>query len=200
MRRLTAAIVVNDRLMKAPSRGVQAQWQPRSADELRNLTSLAQAAIGFDSARGDTLTVQDLAFDENRTLAPISIPAQMLSSLENSPILTKYLTLLVCLFVILAFGVRPALLRVGSSERKDTNIKGPAHQIPSDTSVQPSLSAPETAALDSERKKAQEILEQVSSQLKREPEQSSRLLQSWIHSECFDGAHSGRPGLGGERK
>ena len=41
-------------------------WQPRSADELRNLTALAQAAVGFDTARGDVLTVQDLAFDDNR--------------------------------------------------------------------------------------------------------------------------------------
>ena len=43
-----------------------AVWQPRSADELRNLTALAQAAVGFDASRGDLLTVQDLAFDGNR--------------------------------------------------------------------------------------------------------------------------------------
>jgi flagellar M-ring protein FliF len=36
---------------------------------------------------------------------------------------------------------------------------------------------------DPERMRAQEILEQVSGHLKREPTQSSRLLQSWIHSQ-----------------
>ena len=49
VRRLTAAIVVNDRLLQPASKNHAAVWQPRSADELRNLTALAQAAVGFDS-------------------------------------------------------------------------------------------------------------------------------------------------------
>jgi flagellar M-ring protein FliF len=48
VRRLTAAIVVNDRLAQPAAKGKAAVWQPRSADELRNLTALAQAAVGFD--------------------------------------------------------------------------------------------------------------------------------------------------------
>src|SRR5580658_3491248 len=68
VRRLTAAIVVNDRLAQTAAKGKAAVWQPRSADELRNLTALAQAAVGFDTARGDMLTVEDLAFEENRTV------------------------------------------------------------------------------------------------------------------------------------
>jgi len=52
VRRLTAAIVVNDRMAQLASKGKAAVWQPRSAEELRNLTSLAQAAVGFDTARG----------------------------------------------------------------------------------------------------------------------------------------------------
>ena len=69
VRRLTAAIVVNDRLAQPAAKGKPAVWQPRSADELRNLTALAQAAVGFDAARGDMLTVEDLPFDENRAAA-----------------------------------------------------------------------------------------------------------------------------------
>ena len=79
VRRLTAAIVVNDRLMQAAAKDKAAVWQPRSADELRNLTALAQAAVGFDSARGDVLTVQDLAFDENRAAPPVSAVSRVLS-------------------------------------------------------------------------------------------------------------------------
>jgi len=37
--------------------------------------------------------------------------------------------------------------------------------------------------VDPERQRSQEIFEQVTSHLKREPTQSSRLLQSWIHSD-----------------
>src|ERR1700676_5254851 len=48
VRRLTAAIVVNDRQMQPAAKGKAAVWQARSADELHNLTTLAQAAVGFD--------------------------------------------------------------------------------------------------------------------------------------------------------
>jgi flagellar M-ring protein FliF len=39
------------------------------------------------------------------------------------------------------------------------------------------------AELDPERQRTQEIFEQVTDHVKREPAQSSRLLQSWIHSD-----------------
>jgi flagellar M-ring protein FliF len=45
------------------------------------------------------------------------------------------------------------------------------------------LKPPEPADVDPERARAQEIFEQVAGHLKREPTQSSRLLQSWIHSD-----------------
>jgi flagellar M-ring protein FliF len=41
----------------------------------------------------------------------------------------------------------------------------------------------EPPEVDQERLRNQEIFEQVTSHLKREPTQSSRLLQSWIHSD-----------------
>ena len=47
----------------------------------------------------------------------------------------------------------------------------------------PILNPAEAAELDPERQRAQEIFEQVTDHLKREPAQSSRLLQSWIHSD-----------------
>ncbi len=74
VRRLTAAIVVNDRLVEPATKKQSAVWQRRSADELRNLTTLAQAAVGFDATRGDMLTVEDLAFDENRPQPPVAMP------------------------------------------------------------------------------------------------------------------------------
>ena len=91
--------------------GKPAVWQPRSADELRHLTALAQAAVGFDATRGDMLTVEDLAFDGNRVPPPVSLPRQVLDTAENSPVVVKYAALLIGLLTVLAFGVRPALRR-----------------------------------------------------------------------------------------
>jgi flagellar M-ring protein FliF len=181
IRRLTAAIVVNDRLIQAASKGHAAQWQARSPEELRNLTALAQAAVGFEGTRGDMLQVEDLAFEENRLQAPVSLPGEVLATAENSPVVVKYAALLAGLLLVMAFGVRPALRHARTIPLPTGAIKElPAHAEAAEARV---LRPPEPVELDPERLRAQDIFEQVSSHLKREPTQSSRLLQSWIHSD-----------------
>jgi flagellar M-ring protein FliF len=178
LRRMTAAIVVNDRLLQPASKAKAAQWQPRSAEELRNLTALAEAAVGFDAARGDLLQVEDLAFEGNRAQPPATLPDQILSRAENSPMLIKYAALLFGLLLVIAFGVRPALKHAGSvSVAKTKELPSPVE------AAQRVLRAPEPVEQDPERLRAQEIFDQVSTHLKQEPSQSSRLLQSWIHSD-----------------
>lgn len=181
VRRLTAAIVVNDRQMQSASKNKAAVWQPRSADELRNLTALAQAAVGFDTTRGDMLTVEDLAFDENRAETPASPVSRALNAAENSPVLIKYAVLLTGIVVVMAFGVRPALRRAGSASM--VPLKGAGRELPGQAAAKPALRTPEAPAPDPERTRAQDIFEQVTVHLKNEPAQSSRLLQSWIHSD-----------------
>src|SRR5246127_790502 len=182
LRRMTAAVVVNHHLLHPASKGSPAQWQSWPPDQLRDLTALAQAAVGFDATRGDVLTVEDLPFDENRAVQP-SGPGQLLKAAENSPVLVKYAALLAGLPVVLAFGVRPALklAGVGRGDKDKTQETGTAQELLAETAKQPGL--PETAPLDPERQRAQQVFEQVTGQLKREPAQSSRLLQSWIHSD-----------------
>jgi flagellar M-ring protein FliF len=180
---MTAAIVVNDRLAEAASHGKAAVWKPWSADELRNLTALAQAAVGFDTTRGDLLTVEDLAFEENRTAQPASLPGQVLATVENSPVLVKYAALLIGLLIVVAFAVRPALKGVRAVSAKPGTMA--AKELPPGTeaAAQRVLNPAEPAEPDPERIRVQEIFDQVSDHLKREPAQSSRLLQSWIQSD-----------------
>jgi len=179
VRRLTAAIVVNDRMVQPAVKGKPALWQARSADELHNLNLLAQAAVGFDSARGDMLTVQDLAFDDNSAVTAVSPLARVLKEAESSPELVKYAALLAGMLVLVAFGVRPALNRVaGAPAGKGGTKEPPSHAAAAKTELKAAEPLPEI-----EHTRAQEIFEQVAEHLKREPAQSSRLLQSWIHSE-----------------
>jgi flagellar M-ring protein FliF len=179
IRRLTAAIVVNDRQVQAATSKKPAVWQPRSTEELRNLTALAQAAIGFDPQRGDMLTVQDLAFDDNRAETVVSPVKRALKQVEDSPVLVRYAVLLLCIIVLMAFGVRPAMKRVAVAETKAEKLP----EFPAEPVQKPVLPAPEPPPVDSERLRAQEILEQVTGAVKKQPAQSSRLLQSWIHSD-----------------
>ena len=177
IRRMTAAIVVNDRLAAPAAKNKSATWQPRTADELNHLTALAEAAVGFDKSRGDVVTVQDLAFDENRPPEPAPMPVRWLHAAEGSPVLVKYAALLAGLILLLAFAVRPAL-RHSLADRRAS----PAKPLPL-AEPQPALRASEPAEADPTRARSQEIFQEVAAHLKREPSQSSRLLQSWIHTE-----------------
>jgi flagellar M-ring protein FliF len=186
IRRLTAAIVVNDRLMQPATKNHAAVWQPRSADELRNLTALAQASVGFNTTRGDVVTVQDLAFDDNRSQPPATLAEQSLQTAEDSPNLVKYAALLMGLLVVVAFGLRPAIRHAGKALATAGNAKSVRRELPAGSGVaqaQVPLGPPEPAEIDPERLRSQEIFDQVTTHLKREPTQSSRLLQSWIHSD-----------------
>lgn len=178
VRRMTAAIVVNDRLMQPANSKHAAVWQPRSPGELRNLTALAQAAVGYDNARGDLLTVEDLGFQDNTVQQPPSLIGRATSAAENSPVLVKYAVLLLALLAVIGLGVRPALARIGAPAA----AKAGTREL-SGAAARAALAAAEAPAPDEVRGKAQEIFDQVHNQLQREPAQTSRLLQSWIHSE-----------------
>jgi len=183
IRRLTAAVVVNDRLGLGGQNSGQSGWQPRTAQELRTLTSLAQAAVGFDSARGDAISVQDLAFDENRTAAVsplMRMLSQILEALERSPMLVKYGCLLVGLLLLILLVIRPPLQRAWAETASVAN--GRQAELSSSGEQTALLDAP-TEEQSLERLRAQQVFDQVTETLKRDPAQSSRLLQSWIHSD-----------------
>jgi flagellar M-ring protein FliF len=183
VRRLTAAIVVNDRLVAPAAKGKPAVWQPRSADELRQLTALAQAAVGFDSTRGDALTVQDLAFDQNRPQPAAPLPARVLNTAEGSPLVVKYAALLLALLVFLLLGVRPALAHAGALLLEVGKSKPRELSSAATHAAAAALAAAPPVEIDPERLRSQAVFERVAAHLKREPTQSSRLLQSWIHSD-----------------
>jgi flagellar M-ring protein FliF len=123
--------------------------------------------------------VQDLSFEENRAQPIPSVPAQVMTRLETSPLLLKYLSLLIGLVVVLAFGVRPALRKAVSE------LKGVPRELSQGgtTAHQAALPLSDSSLPVPDRIRAHEIFEQVATQMKNEPAQSSRLLQSWIHSE-----------------
>jgi flagellar M-ring protein FliF len=89
------------------------------------------------------------------------------------------------ILIVLAFGVRPALrkARPGPAVVSAAGTRELAAGTVGADAAHPALRPPEPAELDPERIRAQEILDQVTGHLKREPSQSSRLLQSWIHSD-----------------
>lgn len=107
IRRLTVAVLV-DGVMVADASGAES-WQPRSEDELTALHDLVAAAVGFDEARGDVITLRSLAFEpvpESGTEAGGSL----LSALPLDVMTLVQLAVLAVVSLILGlFVVRPIL-------------------------------------------------------------------------------------------
>ena len=88
--------------------------------------------------------------------------------------------LLAGMLVLVLFGVRPALNAAKTSPPAKAAAKELAAHGVQEKHV---LNPPELPQQEVVRTRSQEIFEQVAEHLKREPAQSSRLLQSWIHTE-----------------
>ena len=180
VRRLTAAVLINDRRV---AEGKQVSWQPRSADEMKRLTDLAEAAIGFDATRGDQVSLEEMAFDDDAAAPLPPLGDRLLSMASQSPSLIRYGTILIALVMFFFFVARPALRSLSAAP-----VPRPAAPR---TAAQPALAAeppareitPEHQAAEQRKLHAQTVFEQVAEHVKREPAQSTRLLESWIRSE-----------------
>lgn len=174
VRRITAAVLINQRMVV---NGRQVSWQPRSPEEMKRLSDLAEAVIGYDPSRGDTVSVEDLPFDSQTDHQP-PLGHRFLAAVSQSGPLLKFATILLAMLALLLFVVRPLMAVVKPGEI-------PALPSPS-TALAGAVEAPPTPdqiAAERQKQHMQLVFEQVTDHLRREPAQSTRLLQSWIHTE-----------------
>lgn len=176
IRRITAAVLINQRMI---ADGRQKSWQPRSPEEMKRLSDLAQAVIGFDASRGDTVSVEDLPFDDQGAPAP-PFSERLLSAASQSGPLFKYATILLAVLALLLFVVRPVMAAARPGAIAALGPSSPAAALHTPAEAPPT---PEQIAADRQKQRIQAVFDQVSDHLRREPAQSTRLLQSWIHTE-----------------
>ncbi len=60
IRRINVAVLVNG--VQTTGADGQVEYTPRSDDEMTSLSELVQTAMGFDAARGDTITIETMEF------------------------------------------------------------------------------------------------------------------------------------------
>ena len=179
VRRLTAAVLINYRPVGT---GKQMQWQPRSAQEMKELTNLAEAAIGFDPSRGDQISVEEIPFNDNVAPQPVSRVNRWLAAIARQQGLLRYGVILAALLGVFLFVARPVVksLTAPAKARPAAKAAAGAQQLAAQPET-PELGS--VRAVSQQRVRAQNVFEQVSEQVKRDPAQSTRLLESWIRSE-----------------
>ncbi|MBT9330289.1 flagellar basal-body MS-ring/collar protein FliF [Paracidobacterium acidisoli] len=177
VRRITAAILINYRQLGSSR---QPQWEPRTQQEMQRLTDLAQAAVGYDASRGDQVSVEDIAFEENGAVQQANTGERLLRTLSSSQPLLKYATLLLGLLAVLFFAVRPAMHAIAEAGKIGAGELPVAALVSGDGAASEALEQP---PIEQQKLRAQAVFDQVTEQMKGDPAQSARLLQSWIHTE-----------------
>jgi flagellar M-ring protein FliF len=180
VRRVTAASLINYRRV---AQGKQTNWQPRTQDEMKRLTDLAQSAIGFDTSRGDQVSVEELAFDDNAVTPESALGERVLAMATQSQSLLRYGTILTALLAFFFFVARPTLRSLATDSPRRAASLNPAAPPRVPSQPQPRELSPEQQEAEQRKIRAQNVFEQVSENVKRDPAQSTRLLESWIRSE-----------------
>ncbi len=196
VRRVSAAVVVNDRsAMEGVGKQEHVVWKPRSADEMHRLEQLAQAAVGYDARRGDQVVMQNVSFSTN---APEFKPPLMDKVMEETrgllhaqPELMRTAMIGICGVLLVLFVLRPVARQVTAT------LKEPL-MLPAGSAVAGVIERPgeQREAIDTVRAEEtllsrpksktyqlqQGIFEHVSEHIRRDPAQSTRLLEAWIGS------------------
>lgn len=129
IKRLSVAVVV-DGVYTADASG-NSVYQPRSAEELAQITALVRSAIGFDEARGDQVEVANLQFAERPELAVAGTDGPALFDFTRDDLINAAemaVTLLIALALVF-FVMRPLLRRVLAPEPRPLPLP-PSAEMP----------------------------------------------------------------------
>ncbi|MEM1386525.1 MAG: flagellar basal-body MS-ring/collar protein FliF [Pseudomonadota bacterium] len=108
VRRVDVAVLVNE-VLAVDEDGAET-WSARSEEELQSLRELVESTVGFDAARGDTITIKSLRLFEAEapeiSLEPNSQPVLAASTLNR---LLQIGSILIALAIVSLFIIRPSL-------------------------------------------------------------------------------------------
>lgn len=199
VRRVTAAVLVNDRaIVEGIGKQEHTVWKPRSADEMRRLEQLAQAAVGYDARRGDQVVMENISFSTN---SPEMKPPLLDNVMEGArtlaasqPGMMRTVVLGICGVLLVLFVLRPVGRQVAATLREPllltAGTNAPAalgnqqeRMLPDEPEWRPEEAEPLPLPVKSRAQRQQQgIFEHVSEHIRREPAQSTRLLEAWIGS------------------
>jgi flagellar M-ring protein FliF len=169
-------------------------YQPRTAEELQQLTTLVRGAVGYSAERGDKVEVVSMRFAEV-DVAEQPNPAIFLG-LEKADLIRmgEYLALLVLGVLALLVVVRPIVAKAIGTPRPPAT--GPQGALLAAAAPPPALTGPADGREDAGDRSDEMIdvnrvegrvkassLKRVGEIVDKHPEESLAILRSWLHAE-----------------
>lgn len=190
VRRLTVAVLVND---KQVGTGDSATFQARTPEELARLDTLVRGAVGFDSARGDQVSVVSVPFAAPAIIPPkVEAPPTALQKVQQNQSLILNSAALLFAFVIGFMAIRSlrapsppaevprltasAQMDMASVQRFDADSLPSAGPAEVEDPSRALKMLPELAALQAN----QETKQRVASTVEQQPEIATKLMRAWL--------------------
>ncbi len=199
LRRLSVAVVVDDRHLIQTDGAVK--FQPYAQEDINRFTDLVKQAVGFDSSRGDQVTVTNVTFKIPEELEALpEIPMWEQGWFLN--LVKQIAAALVVLFLVFAV-LRPAVRRLGSrteaeiradilaeaaaaktNEAISYDENGVPIAVPSAAEIAKALMAPDEDLLLLDMPQSYEHrLEYVKRLIDEEPQLVAQVIKGWIRKD-----------------
>jgi len=185
LRRIAAAVLVDDAVETTEQAGKRTSTRrKRTAEEMKEIEQLAQAAIGIDAQRGDMLAVENLSFQEApaETLSPPTKTDHIRHLIEPWTWALRYVGLALLFLVVYGLVLRPVKKQALAAFRElPGRVAGKLTPQPAGT-VGLDL-ADKTSAAELGGNRANQLKRLLTEKVKAEPEAASRLVQSWVQQD-----------------
>jgi flagellar M-ring protein FliF len=160
--------------------------RPRQAAELQKIQGLVAAAVGFDTTRGDQLTVENVSFDTSANEEP-EAPTFIERYRDTFKETGKVMAVLLLGLLAFLFVVRPMMMRGLAGARPLPQVQEVLPQQLPKTVEQ--LQGEIEAELDSAEAGARQprkmtvLTKRVAAAAQKEPANAARLVRAWLAEE-----------------
>jgi len=179
IRRITAAVVVDDVIDRKQVNGKWVEFNhKRQPEDLKQIGDLAQAAIGFNSARGDVISVQNLTFEraEADDVPPATFADKARKGLSDYSVVVRYGGVVFLFLLVYLLMIKPIQNRVLSIP---VSLPTTAHIAQLDELSFAAI--PESPAVLAQRSAV--LKKQLAELVRSEPESGVTAVRTWLQEE-----------------
>ncbi|NMC67605.1 MAG: flagellar M-ring protein FliF [Spirochaetales bacterium] len=157
--------------------GYKRKYTPLSNDEIKKIEEVVKGAIGYDKARGDIVTVQNIPFNHESEFAAEDAIIKRKDLLRKA-LITSFASILVFLLIIVLYRVisaevqRRKKLKEEELLRKQQELREKALRAAEKEGIEVELSMEEKARL--------EMQENAINVAREHPEEVAKLIRTWL--------------------
>ncbi len=183
VRRISVAVLV-DGITRTDASG-ETVWEPRPEAELAQLQDLVEAAVGFDEARGDVVTIRSMQFSMPLADGAVVERAGESFASRHGALLAQIGILAAIVLALLFFVVRPMLRRPAAQAAPELDEAESQPQIAALAPAEEEASAPalpEVEKLLELPPSAGRKIERLREVVARRSDESAAVLRGWIET------------------